>query len=60
MIGYLDYLIGLEVFIVVVVMGVEVIEKYFILDINMEGLDYKVSVIFDILVVLVKGVCIVE
>lgn len=46
-VGLLDYVIGDVVSLVVVSWGVDVIEKYFMLDKKMEGLDYILFLEFD-------------
>lgn len=58
--GYFDYIFGIEVFIVVVVFGVMVIEKYFILDWKMFGLDYWVFLELEELKVMVKVIWNIE
>lgn len=53
-IGYLDYILGVEVCLLVVVMGVMIIEKYFMFDkVYFDFCDYVIVVDFDEFVELV-------
>lgn len=59
-VGYFDYMVGINIFVVVVVCGVVLIEKYFMLDCVLFGFDYKVFLEFSELSVMVVGICEVE